>query len=184
MIQKRDKLSKRDNVAIPTFRHLREPGGQQTHSDAPGAHPAHPAGCANHLSAVVRFEPTEPRYRKSCAHCHAAESAAAALGSRTGAAPNARRSSPRPHLRLLLLWTLYSRASPTSALLPKMSSHTAGSQFGTTRASALLKRRWTHLGQPTCDSCSKGLSRQAPPPHAHGHSRRHTHPSAGALRVC
>ena len=121
---------------------------------------------------------------KACAHCHAAESAAAALGSRTGAAPNARRSSPRPHLRLLLLWTLYSRASPTSALLPKMSSHTAGSQFGTTRASALLKRRWTHLGRLICDSCSKGLSRQAPPPHAHGHSRRHTHPSAGALGVC
>ena len=178
------KLSKRDNVAIPTSVHPGQPGGQPTHSDAPERHPAHPAVCRNRMGAVARFETTERRCTESCAHCHAAESAAAALGSRTGAAPNARRSSPRPHLRLLLLWTLYSRASPTSALLPKMSSHTAGSQFGTTRASALLKRRWTHLGQPICDSHSKGLSRQAPPPHAHGHSRRHTHPSAGALRVC
>ena len=173
-----------DNSRRETSGHLCEPGGQRTHTDEPERHPAHPAVCHNHLDAVVRFEPTERRCPESCAHCHAAESAAAALGSRTGAAPNARRWSPRPHLRLLLLWTLYSRASPTSALLPKMSSHTAGSQFGTTRASALLKRRWTHLGQPTCDSCSKVLSRQAPPPHAHGHSRRHTHPSAGALGVC
>ena len=178
------KLALCDNSRRGTFGHLCEPGGQRTHSDAPGVHPPHHGGCANHLSAVVRFEPTERRCPESCAARHAAESAAAALGSRAGAAPNARRSSPRPHLRLLLLWTLYSRASPTSALLPKMSSHTAGSQFGPTRASALLKRRWTHLGQPFCDSCSKGLSRQAPPPHAHGHSRRHTHPSAGALRVC
>ena len=51
-------------------------------------------------------------------------------------------------------------------------------------STAQVKRRWTHLGQPICDSCSKGLNWQAPPPHAHGHSRRHTHPSAGALRVC
>ena len=77
-----------DNSRRETFRHLREPGGQQTHSDAPGAHPAHPAGCANHLSAVVRFEPTAQSAGtgKACAHSHAAESAAAALGSRTGAA--------------------------------------------------------------------------------------------------
>ena len=178
------KLSKRDNSRGETCGHLCEPGGQRTHSDAPVWPSAHPAVCHNHLSAVVRFEPTERRCAESCAARHTAESAAETLGSRTGAAPSACSSSPRPHLRLLLLWTLYSRASPTSALLPKMSSHTAGSQFGTNRDSALLKRRWTHLGQPICDSCSKGLSRQAPPPHAHGHSRRHTHPSAGALRVC
>ena len=54
-----------DNSRRETFWYLREPGGQQTHSDAPGAHPAHPAGCANHLSAVVRFDPTERRCRKS-----------------------------------------------------------------------------------------------------------------------
>ena len=53
------KLALCDNSRRETFGHLCEPGGQRTHSDAPGVHPPHPGGCTNHLSAVVRFEPTE-----------------------------------------------------------------------------------------------------------------------------
>ena len=74
------KLSKCDNSRRGTFLHLCEPGGQRTHSDAPGEPPAHPVVCHNHLSAVVRFDPTERRCTESCAARHAAESAAAALG--------------------------------------------------------------------------------------------------------
>ena len=50
------KLSKRDNSRRETFWYLREPGGQRTHSDAPGVHPAHPELCHNRAIRTHRAQ--------------------------------------------------------------------------------------------------------------------------------
>ena len=135
------------------------------------------------MSAVVRFDPTERRCRKSVrtlSRCrvsrsnsrvaHRSCSQRAALVAATPSAASAAMNSS------------FSCVSNICAAAEDVVTHRWVTDRHET-SKAQVKRRWTHLGQPICDSCSKGLSRQAPPPHAHGHSRRHTHPSVGALGV-
>ena len=173
-----------DNSRRQTFRHLCEPGGQRTHSDAPGRHPAHPGLCHNHLSAVVRFESTERRWPQSVrtlSRCRVSRSS-----SRVAHRSCSQRASlvaATPSAASAAMNSSFSCVSNICAAAEDVVTHRWVTDRHET-STAQLKRRWTHLGQPTCDSRSKGLSRHEPPPRAHGHSRRHTHPSGGALEVC